>query len=256
MRTSHAASLTAACALIIGLSTPLAAQDGGFGARSGVALGGLHGLDGARGRPGMATGPTFAARLNRWLAIQTELLYTTYGAWLTDAVAIQASGTPFSQASFRYLQAPIFARIDVGALLDAPVQALLYAGPHVSAMLTCRLDVPAPMAERVPCGSAPETSPFSGMRTVDLGAAAGASLAVELFNLFQLAADVRYQRGFTQYGPLYGGFRNGMWAFAFRLSGAYSRGAPAGDIEPPLPPMIQGAPLPPNWPVIPKGVRM
>jgi len=256
MRTSHAASLTAACTLILGLSVPLAAQDAGFGARSGFAVGELRGLDGARARPGVAMGPTFTARINRWLGIRTELLYTTYGVWLTDAVAIQTSDAPFSQVSFRYLQAPVFARLDVGALLDAPVQALLYAGPHVSALLTCGLDVPAPMAGRVPCGSAPATSPFSDLRTLDLGAAVGASLAVELFGLLQLAADARYQHGFSRYGPLDGGFRNGVWAVAIRLSGAYSRATPGVYIEPPVPPMIQDVPLLPNWPGIPKGVRM
>jgi len=256
MRTSHAASLTASAMLIV-LAVPLAAQDAGFGARSGFAVGELRGLDGARSRPGLAMGPTFAASINRWLGIQAELLYTTYGAWLTDAVAIQASDAPFSLASFRFVQAPIFARIDVGALLEMPVRALLYAGPHVSAMLTCRLDVPAPLAERVPCRSAPASSPFADMRTFDLGAATGAALAADLFDWLQLAADARYQHGFSRYGPLDGGFRNGMWAVAIRLSAAYGHAAPAGYGEPlPVPPMIRDAPLVPNWPTIPKGVRM
>jgi hypothetical protein len=256
MRTRLAAPLVAS-ALLIGLAVPLAAQDAGFGARSGFAVGELRGLEGARSRPGMSVGPTFSARFNRWLGIQAEVLYTSYGAWLNDAVAIQASDAPFSQAWFRFIQAPVFARLDVGALLDLPMQALVYAGPHVSTMLTCGLELPAPRAERVPCGSAPETSAFSDLRTFDLGAATGASLAVELFDLFQLAADGRYQQGFSRYGPLQGGFRQGMWAVAIRLSFLYGGGgAPAGYVEPPLPPMIQDTPLTPGWPIVPKGVRM
>jgi hypothetical protein len=255
MRTRHAAPF-AAGALLVCLSAPLASQETGFGARSGFAVGELSGLDGARARPGLAVGPTFAVPINRWLAIQTELLYTTYGAWLSDVAVIQASDLPVSLASFRFIQAPIFARLDLGALLESPVRALLYAGPHVSAMLTCRLDVPAPMAERVPCGAAPASSPFADMRTFDLGAATGAALGVELFDLLHLAADARYQHGFSRYGPLDGGFRNGMWAVAIRLSFLYGGGAPAGYVEPPLPPVIQDTPLTPGWPVVPKGVRM
>lgn len=257
MRTRHPSPL-AACAVLISLSAPLAAQDAGFGARSGVALGGLRGLEGADARPGVALGPTFAAPINSWLAIQAELLYTSYGAWLNDVVAIQASDAPFSLASFRYIQAPILARLDVGKLVGAPVQALLYGGPHVSARLTCQLDIASPLAEPVPCGSAPESSPFAHMRTFEVGAVTGASLAMELFSLFQLAADVRYQHGFSRFGPLDGGVRQGIWAFAIRLSGTDGGAAPAGYVEPPVPPAIQTGPLVPQWwrSPPPRGVRM
>jgi hypothetical protein len=246
-------SLATTCAVLLSLSTPLAAQESGFGARSGVATGGLSGLDGARSRPGIAIGPTFAVPITRWLGIQTELLYTSYGAWLSDATAIQTSVDVFTQASFRYLQMPLLARLDIGALLHAPVHAILYGGPHASAMLECRLVVAAPMAERMPCGAT--SSPFAGMNTFQLGAVTGASVAGELFNLFDVGADVRYQRGFDRYGPLYGGFRNSVWAFEIRLSGIRG-GGPGEYMDLPVPPAIQGVPRTPSGARPIKGVKM
>jgi hypothetical protein len=225
-----------------------------LGVRSGVAASGVRGVEGADARSGVAAGPTFAVPVNRWLAIQTELLYTTYGAWLNDAFA--RAGSPFSQVSFRYIQAPVLARLDVGRLLGGPVRALLYAGPHASAMLTCRVDLVTPLSEPIPCGSAPETSPFAHMRTIDVGAVGGASLAVELFDLFQLAADVRYQHGFSRYASLDGTLRQGLWAFAIRISGAGSGGAGAAYVEPPLPPAVQPHPVVPDWIQPVRGVEM
>ncbi|HET7039807.1 MAG TPA: hypothetical protein VFH97_07955, partial [Gemmatimonadales bacterium] len=210
-------------------------------------MGGL-GLDGARARPGAAVGPTIALSLTRWLDFQTEVLYTTYGVWLTDAFAVQTPENPLRSASFRFIQAPLLARLDVARLLHLPLHAQVYGGPHLSAMLTCRLDVATPLAEDVPCGSAPETSPFSDMRTVEAGAVTGAALAVGLFGLFQLATDVRYQRGFSQYGVVAGGLRNWGWAFAVRLSSLMGGPGSAGYIPPP---MIQRAPLVPDWEKVP-----
>lgn len=246
-------SLAIACAILLGLSAPLAAQDAGFGARSGVAMGGLSGLEGASSRPGIAVGPTFVLPINRWLGVQAELLYTTYGAWLTNA--LQLPGDAFTQVSFRYLQMPLLARLDVGALLHAPIRAILYAGPHASVRLTCRLDVAAPLAGPVPCGSTSSSSPLAGMNTVDFGAVTGASVAGEVFHLFTLGADVRYQRGFDRFGVLYGGLRNSVWAFAIRVSGI--GGEAGGYMDVPVPPAIQDVPLSPRGirpPV--KGVRM
>ncbi len=253
MRT-RSLSLAAACAILVSLAPPLTGQESGFGARSGVATGGLSGLDGARSRPGISVGPTFAVPITRWLGIQTELLYTSYGAWLSDATAIQTSVNVFTQASFRYLQMPLLARLDIGALLHAPVHAILYGGPHASAMLECRLVVAAPMAERMPCGSV--ASPFAGMNTFQLGAVTGASVAGELFNLFALAADVRYQRGFDRYGPIYGGFRNGFWALEIRVAGIRDGGSGRYMDLPPVPPAIQGVPRTPSGARPVKGVKM
>jgi hypothetical protein len=163
-------SLTVVCAVLVTLSAPLAAQDAGFGARSGVAMGGLSGLDGARARPGVSIGPTFGLHVTRWLGVQAELLYTTYGAWLSNVTALQLTGDVFSQASFRYLQLPFLARLNIGALLHSRVRALVYGGPHASAMLQCRLDVVAPMAERMPCGYASSSVPFANMGTLAFGA--------------------------------------------------------------------------------------
>jgi hypothetical protein len=79
---------------------------------------------------------------------------------------------------------------------------------------------------------------------------------VELFSLFYLAADVRYQHGFSRYGPLDRSLRQGVWAFALRLFGAGGGDDAAGYVEPPLPPAIQERPVLPNWPRVPRGVRM
>jgi hypothetical protein len=85
----------------------------------------------------------------------------------------------------------------------------------------------------------------------------GGSVAVELFSLFQLAADVRYQHGFSRYGPIDTGFRQGMWAFAIRLSGTgYGGDGPVGYVDTPVPPMIQGGTLLPPAARPVKGVRM
>jgi hypothetical protein len=249
-------SLTVVCAVLVTLSAPLAAQDAGFGARSGVAMGGLSGLDGARARPGVSIGPTFGLHVTRWLGVQAELLYTTYGAWLSNVTALQLTGDVFSQASFRYLQLPFLARLNIGALLHSRVRALVYGGPHASAMLQCRLDVVAPMAERMPCGSAPSTVPFANMHTFALGAITGASVAGELFNLFEVGADVRYERGFDGYGPVFGGFRNSVWALVIRVSGIGGGGGARYMDLPPLPPSIHGAPLTPAKAGPVKGVRM
>ena len=246
-------SLSVASALFICLSVPLAAQDAGFGARSGVETGGLSGLDGARARPGVAIGPTFGLPVSRWFGVQAELLYTTYGAWLGDATAIQVAGQGLTQASFRYLQMPLLARLDVGALLHAPVHAILYGGPHASAMLECRLTVAAPLAERLPCGASP-SSPFAGMNTFQMGAITGASIAGELFNLFVLGADVRYQWGFNRFGMLYGGFRPSTWALEIRVSGIGGGGGRYMDL--PVPPAIQDTQLTPPGGRPVKGVRM
>jgi hypothetical protein len=250
---SRPLSVLAACAVVATLSAPLAAQDAGFGARSGVATGGLSGLEGARARPGVAIGPTFGLPVTRWLGVQTELVYTTYGAWLSDATALQLAGQDFTQASFRFLQMPLLARLDVGALLHAPIHAVLYGGPHASAMLECRLTVAAPLAERVPCGASP-SSPFAGMNTFQMGAMSGASIAGELFNLFVLGADVRYQWGFNRFGMLYGGFRPSTWAFEIRVSGIGGGGGRYTDL--PVPPAIQDAQLTPPGGRPVKGVRM
>lgn len=247
-------SLGTVCAVLLGPATPLAAQDAGFGARSGVAVGGLSGLAGASARPGIVVGPTFVLPINRWLGVQTELLYTTYGAWLTDATAIQGSGVGFAQASFRYLQMPLLARLDIGALLHAPLRAILYAGPHASAMLECRVVAVDPMIQRLPCGSTSPLSPVAGINTLDVAAVTGASVAGELFHLFALAADVRYQRGFDQFGTAYGGFRNSVWAFAIRVSGI--GGGDGAYMDTPVPPRIQRAPLTPPGGAPVKGVRM
>jgi Outer membrane protein beta-barrel domain len=249
----RARSLALTCAVLACVSPPMAAQESGFGARSGIATGGVSGLDGARSRPGIAIGPTFALPITRWLGVQAELLYTTYGAWLSDAPAIQTSNDVFTQASFRYLQIPLLARLDIGALLHAPVRAILYGGPHASAMLECRLVVAAPLAERVPCGST--SSPFAGMNTFELGAVTGASVAAELFHLFDVGADVRYQRGFDRYGALYGGFRNSVWAFVIRVSGI-GGGDDGGYMDMPVPPAIQGVQRTPSGARTVRGVRM
>jgi hypothetical protein len=249
-------SLVIAGAVLFSPYTPLAAQDAGFGARSGVAVGGLGGLDGVSARPGIAIGPTFLLPINRWLGVQAELLYTTYGAWLGNAPAIQFSGgDAFGLASFRYLQMPLLARLDVGTLFHAPVRAILYAGPHASAMLTCRIVETAPTVERVPCGASSPSSPVAGMNTFALGAVGGATVAGELFHLFTLAADVRYQRGFDRFGAVYGGLRNSVWAFALMVSGI---GGGAGEyMDVPVPPAIQDVPLSPRGIQPPvKGVRM
>jgi hypothetical protein len=251
MRTARA-PLLAVSPLLVGLTLQNAAWGQEFGARSGVAVGGL-GLDGARARPGAAVGPTIALSITRWLDFQTEVLYTTYGVWLTDAFAVRTPENPLRSASFRFIQAPLLARLDVARLLHLPLHAQLYGGPHLSAMLTCRLDPSTPLAGNVPCGAAESTSPFSDMRTFDAGAVTGASLAVNPFGVFQLATDVRYQRGFSRYGPVDAGPRNGIWAFAIRLSSLMGGPEPAPSIPPP---MIQRAPLVPDWQTIPPGVRM
>jgi hypothetical protein len=255
-------SLATVCAVLVSMPVALAAQDvgavqdAGFGARSGVAMGGLSGLDGARGRPGLSIGPTFGFRVNRWLGVQAELLYTAWGAWLTNVTALQMTGDVFSQASFRYLQVPLLARLNVGALLHTPFSMVFYGGPHASAMLECRLSVTAPLAQRMPCGSAPASVPFSNMNTFALGTITGASVGGELFHLFALAADVRYQRGFDRYGPILGGFRNSVWAFEILVSGIGRGGSARYSDLPPVPPSIQGAHLSPTRGGPVKGVKM
>jgi hypothetical protein len=150
---------------------------------------------------------------------------------------------------------PLLARLDVGALVHAPVRALLYAGPHASVMLECRVVAVDPMIQRLPCGSTAPLSPVVGMNTFAVGAVTGASVSGELFHLFALAADLRYQRGFDQFGTAYGGFRNSVWAFAIRVSGI--GGGNGAYMDAPVPPRIQGAPLTPPGFVAPvKGVRM
>lgn len=243
-----------ALALFVLPAGSVSAQQAGLGVRSGVALNGLGGVDGADARPGTTLGPTYAFALNRWLAIQGELLYSSYGAWLTDAPAVQTPDVRYSAASFRYLQLPVLVRFDVGELLGAPVHSTLYAGPHASYLLSCRVDVTAPASETVPCGA----SPFADVEALDVGTIAGVAVAANLFDAVQLAADVRYQRGFQRFG-LFDGYRRRGWAIAFRLSGTGGGGGAVGQsyVDTAVPPMGI-VPQYPAWrgPARTQGIRM
>jgi hypothetical protein len=99
-------------------------------------------------------------------------------------------------------------------------------------------------------------SPLVGINTFDFGAVTGASVAAELFDLFTLAADVRYQRGFSRFGTLNGGLRHSVWALAIRVSGLGAGGGGQPYLDAPIPSDIQGVPLVPVWTRPVRGVRM
>lgn len=216
MTNPHRFLLLAGVAVSLG-AIPLRAQESpesGFGLRSGTALGGLSGTDGLDTRPGFTLGPTFTVPMTSWLAVQGELLYSRYGArWSTTAVD-PTFAPGFSKASFQQLQTPLLVRFDVGELLGSPVLLRLYAGPHGAYMLSCHVDA------AIPCGTLNETSPFSHVTGFDLGSTVGAEASAELFRLFRVGADVRYQQGLENIVILDRGYRSRAWTFTIRLTGA------------------------------------
>ncbi|HEY2825404.1 MAG TPA: porin family protein [Gemmatimonadales bacterium] len=216
-------------------TAPLAAQDLLVGIRSELTFPRLPGATSFNSRPGYTFGPQFAVPLNKFVAIQTELLYTQYGAGVSVASGAQTfvpggfgggalgqtayvgSFTPASSA--QYIQLPVMARLTLGQV--GPVRPVFYAGPMASFMFSCRSGFDPSTGDGLGCGGNGATgmpmSQFTGMSRFDVGGVAGAGLQANLFDVIVIGSEVRYQRGLRAVSPLYPDFRNQSVSLAFRL---------------------------------------
>jgi hypothetical protein len=219
-------------ALIALAAAPLAAQEPMMGVRSEMTFARMPGASSFNSRPGFTFGPTVAFKLTPWFAIQTELLYSSFGG----SVGITGTGptffgtSGFSQtsyigsagaSSFKFLQLPVMARLDLGKLVGGPIRPVLFAGPQVSYMLSCRSGYDPTTGDPLSCGQLTNTglgaSPVAGLRTWDVGAVGGVGLQANLFDIIQLGGAVRYQRGLTSISALDPRIRSEAWSLAFSV---------------------------------------
>jgi hypothetical protein len=260
MRAFRARVIPAVAVLTALSAGPAVAQDWEIGFRSGVTFGGMAGGRGVQARPGTTFGPTASYYMTPWIAVQAELLYSSQGMrYVADQLYNSDSYTgvrPMQTTSARFLQLPVLGRFNFGKLLAGPVRPTLYAGPQASYMMSCQMTgtgyfspVPGTSSSRGSCdqfsnGFAPTTSPFTDMRTFDIGAVAGLGLEVDLFNKIQIATDVRYQRGFGRMNGLEQRFYNQAWSVMFFLSGIgpWGGNAQGAFIDMPVNPMRETGP--------------
>src|SRR5262245_43979643 len=118
-----------------------------IGMRSEATFAAMPGQSGFNSKPGYTFGPQIGFPLNKWFAIQTEVLYTSYGV---GSFAYNSYGSPtayggnsfigggqFNQPYYGYawgtstsqqfLQIPVLARVSLGQI--GPVKPVFYAGP-------------------------------------------------------------------------------------------------------------------------------
>ena len=220
-------------ALIALVAAPLAAQDPMMGVRSEMTFARMPGASSFNSRPGFTFGPTVAFKLTPWFAIQTELLYSSFGGNVgitgNGPTFLGASG--FSQmayvggagsSSFKFLQLPVMARFDLGNVIGGPVRPVLFAGPQVSYMLSCNSGYNPTTGDPLSCGQLTNTglgtSQVAGLRSWDVGAVGGVGLQANLFDWIQLGGAVRYQRGLTSISPLDPRIHNEAWSLAFSVA--------------------------------------
>jgi hypothetical protein len=246
-------------------AAPLDAQDNWeIGLRSGVTFGGMGGGSGVESRRGTSFGATVTHFMTPWIALQAELLYTSQGMrYAADRLYNSVPNTsiggapPSQNTSARFLQIPVLGRFNFGKLMAGPVRPTFYAGPQASYMITCQMTgtgyfspVAGTSSSRAPCDQfsnrfTPTTSPFTDLRTFDVGAVAGLGLEIDLFNKIQIAGDLRYHRGFGRMNALEQRFYNQSWSVMFFLSPIGSWGANGSQgafIDAPMNPMREGAP--------------
>lgn len=199
-------------------------------------------------------GPTFTFAVSPWVAVQTEVLYASYGTRYAAQRLQQFVGqngafstTPGQNASMHFIQVPVLGRFDFGRLIAGRVRPTLYFGPQASVLLACSVTDMMSAQGSVGCNqfagnAAFPTSPFSNMRTFDVGALGGVGLEVDLFEKIQVATDVRYQRGFGSMNALDRRFYNQAWSVMFRLSAIGDWGTQGAFLDGPSLPMRQEPP--------------
>lgn len=246
------------------LATPLSAQITAYarpvgptnliiGMRSEMTFAKLPGAASFASRPGYTFGPQIGFPLNHWFAIQTEILYTTYGAGtslynpysINNYAGAGFAGSSFiggnsligrnysftgSASSAQFLQIPVLARLSVGQI--GPVKPVFYAGPMASWMFSCTAGFDPYTGDGLGCGgfaaAGMPTSQFAGMSRWDVGGMVGGGLQFNFGDMILLSTDVRYQRGLRAVSPLYPDFRNQSISVGFRM-GAGSKLLPWGN---------------------------
>lgn len=235
-------------------TSPLSAQIGAYaraegptnliiGMRSDVTFAQLPGANGLSSKPGYTFGPQIGVPLNKWFAIQTEILYTNIGAGSSlysygygsslypgfsgnGFIGGNQFGNPIGQfnygapASAQYLQIPVLARFSLGSI--GPVTPVLYAGPMAQWMFSCTSGFNPYTGDGVGCGSeliqaGQPGSPLLGMSRWDVGGMVGAGFNFNFGDYITVGSDVTYQRGLRQVSPLFPDFRNQAVSIAFRL---------------------------------------
>lgn len=253
-------SVIALASLIVTAPAPLAAQDEALppvrmgethsnlivGVRSELTYPRVLSTGAFASRPGYTVGPQIGFPLNKWFAVQTEILFTQYGGfgYFSSPTAFApggfgggsfiggGAGTFFGQGYPSYggfssfgsqqmlLQVPLLARVNVGQI--GPVTPVLYAGPMASWMFSCTAGTDPLTGNGVGCGGyqagvTPISSSYAGMSRWDVGATAGVGLQFNFFDVITIGSDVRYQRGIRAVSPIYPDFRNESISIAFRM---------------------------------------
>jgi hypothetical protein len=247
------AMATPLSAQIIASARPVGPTDLLVGMRSEVTFAKLPGSAGFASRPGYTFGPQIGFPLTHWFAIQTEVLYTTYGAgtgfYNGYSLGSGFGGNGFAGNSFingnplagnlvftgsassaQFLQIPVLARVSVGHI--GPVKPVFYAGPMASWMFSCTAGFDPVSGNGLGCGgfaaAGMPTSQFAGMSRWDVGGMAGAGLQMNFWDVLVVSTEMRYQRGLRSVSPLYPEFRNESFSLGFRM-GAGSKLLPWGN---------------------------